>query len=522
MPEHNTLDGADQHSAKSTNFTGDPTAYTPTESGILVVRTDVTPNVLYRTTGTTLGAVTRVGAAEGTAATVDVDGVTTTTLPAGQDATVVVNNTGTINAATFDFDFSIPAGASSTTTTTVAFTQPAEAASVSASVASTSGFAANQIVFIDAGAGSYYQIESITDATTLSVTNLAGYGNVAAGQTIASGSNVVPGGRQGPAGTNGTNGTDGADGATGPQGPAGADGTNGTNGTNGVDGADGVSGFGLRFTYSTSTTSGPASGELRFNNAAPGSATAIYVSETDRNSNGLASTLNAISDGSTIQVLDENDATASYYFSLASQVDNGTDRTLTVTSLGGSGTLTGDLSLAFAPKGDVGSTGAVSSASALTLDEQASSPSTGVDEIALYNLLGLPKIRLESDGAILSPATLEVAQAFTAAQRSTPSAIAISSGAITIDASERNIYTLSLTENVTSISISNLSAGSTFDVHVTQDATGGRTVAGWPAAVVWPGGTAPTISSAANAADLISFQSPDGTSVKAVFSQDFS
>lgn len=522
MAEHNTLDGVNQHSAKSTNFTGDPTAYTPTESGILVTRTDVTPNVLYRTTGTSLGAVTRVGAVEGTAATVDVDGVTTTTLPAGQDATVVVNNTGTINAATFDFDFSIPAGASSTTTTTAAFTQPAEAASVSVSVASTSGFAANQIVFIDASTGSYYQIASITDATTLSLTNLAGYGNVAAGQAIASGSNVVPGGQQGPAGADGT---DGADGATGPQGPAGADGvdgTNGTNGTDGVDGADGVSGFGLRFTYSTNTASGAASGELRFNNAAPGSATEIYVSETDRNGNGLASMLDTISNGSTIQVLDENDATASYYFNLASQVDNGADRTLTVTSLGGSGTLAGDVSLAFAPKGDTGPTGSANSATALTLDEQASSPSTGVDEIALYNLLGLLKIRLESDGAILSPATLEVSQAFTAAQRSTPSAVTISSGAITIDASARNIYTLSLIENITSITISNLSTGSTFDLHVTQDATGGRTVSGWPASVVWPGGTAPTITSAANATDLISFQSPDGTSVKAVYSQDFS
>lgn len=39
------------------------------------------------------------------------------------------------------------------------------------------------------------------------------------------------------------------------------------------------------------------------------------------------------------------------------------------------------------------------------------------------------------------------------------------------------------------------------DVVIQQDATGGRTV-GWDALIRWPGGTAPTMSSAANALDL--------------------
>ncbi|MEO0533245.1 MAG: hypothetical protein AAF215_05195 [Cyanobacteria bacterium P01_A01_bin.123] len=121
----------------------------------------------------------------------------------------------------------------------------------------------------------------------------------------------------------------------------------------------------------------------------------------------------------------------------------------------------------------------------------------------------------------LSAAALNVAQAFTKGQRSAPVALSISSGVVAIDASASNIFTLSLTENVTSVTLSNLAAGTNFDLHITQDATGGRTVVGWAAAFKWPGGTAPTITSAANAEDFISFESADGTTVKGFYAQDF-
>ena len=53
-----------------------------------------------------------------------------------------------------------------------------------------------------------------------------------------------------------------------------------------------------------------------------------------------------------------------------------------------------------------------------------------------------------------------------------------------------------------------------------QDGTGSRT-ATWPAAVKWPGGTAPTLSTGANKIDIISFYF-DGTSYYGVDSLDFS
>lgn len=48
-----------------------------------------------------------------------------------------------------------------------------------------------------------------------------------------------------------------------------------------------------------------------------------------------------------------------------------------------------------------------------------------------------------------------------------------------------------------------------FSLILRQDATGGHAVT-WPASVDWPGGSAPTISTAANAVDVFSFLTVDG------------
>jgi hypothetical protein len=174
------------------------------------------------------------------------------------------------------------------------------------------------------------------------------------------------------------------------------------------------------------------------------------------------------------------------------------------------------------PTGNIGATGSVSAASALTLEEQATITSTAADEIDIVNVLGALKARLESDGDTLSFAFLELVQAFTKAQRVTPVALSISSGVVAINASLSNIYTLSLTANVTSVTINNLSAGTNFDLHITQDGTGGRTVAGWNSVFDWSGGTAPTITAAANAKDFISFESADGSTIKGFWAGNFS
>lgn len=78
----------------------------------------------------------------------------------------------------------------------------------------------------------------------------------------------------------------------------------------------------------------------------------------------------------------------------------------------------------------------------------------------------------------------------------------------TIDITAGTVQVLTLTGNCT-FTFPSASAGKSFILLLKQDATGGRT-ATWPAAVKWPGGTAPTITSTASKLDKFVFTS-DGT-----------
>lgn len=71
----------------------------------------------------------------------------------------------------------------------------------------------------------------------------------------------------------------------------------------------------------------------------------------------------------------------------------------------------------------------------------------------------------------------------------------------TIDWDDGNVQFVDMTGNVT-FTLSNPVSGNAYTLILKQDATGSRT-ATWPAAVQWPGGTAPTLSTAANSIDVI-------------------
>lgn len=72
--------------------------------------------------------------------------------------------------------------------------------------------------------------------------------------------------------------------------------------------------------------------------------------------------------------------------------------------------------------------------------------------------------------------------------------------ALTLDWANGDIQTCTATGNVT-FTLNNPVTGSVYIIKITQDATGSRTYT-WPAAVKWPGGTAPT-GSGANKTDII-------------------
>ncbi len=77
------------------------------------------------------------------------------------------------------------------------------------------------------------------------------------------------------------------------------------------------------------------------------------------------------------------------------------------------------------------------------------------------------------------------------------------SSAYTINLDNGNVFSLTLTGTVT-ISFSNVPASnaSSVTLFLIQDGTGSRTVV-WPGSVIWPGGTAPTLTTTASHVDMI-------------------
>ena len=100
-------------------------------------------------------------------------------------------------------------------------------------------------------------------------------------------------------------------------------------------------------------------------------------------------------------------------------------------------------------------------------------------------------------------AKTDVAQSFTAAQRGT--VVALTDGAtITPDFAAGNNFSVTLGGNRTLANPTNQTAGQSGVIVVTQDGTGGRTLAfgsNWK----FPGGTAPTLTTTAAAVDVIAY-----------------
>src|SRR5439155_278712 len=108
-------------------------------------------------------------------------------------------------------------------TTSANYTQPAVSATVSVTVGTTAWMAVGQYLYVNTGG--FYTVSSITNATTVVLSNRGYSGNAARTPVITSPKAVSPGGIQGATGPTGATGANGATGATG---------TTGTNGTNGA------------------------------------------------------------------------------------------------------------------------------------------------------------------------------------------------------------------------------------------------------------------------------------------------
>lgn len=87
--------------------------------------------------------------------------------------------------------------------------------------------------------------------------------------------------------------------------------------------------------------------------------------------------------------------------------------------------------------------------------------------------------------------------------QTTPAAVTFSATAMTVNCQLSNVFTTTFTANVTvAPTISNPQDGQTINWFITQDGTGGRTMT-WPSSFKWPTGSSSTLSTAANAEDLV-------------------
>ena len=92
----------------------------------------------------------------------------------------------------------------------------------------------------------------------------------------------------------------------------------------------------------------------------------------------------------------------------------------------------------------------------------------------------------------------------------TVSALGSGTGTRAINLANGNVVSATLAGNTT-FTFAGATAGAacSFGLYLTQDATGGRTVT-WPSSVRWSGGTEPTLSTGANAIDILVFETING------------
>jgi hypothetical protein len=125
----------------------------------------------------------------------------------------------------------------------------------------------------------------------------------------------------------------------------------------------------------------------------------------------------------------------------------------------------------------------------------------GVTQIVYCD--GTNVVGVSPSGEISGYAKLAVAQSFTKGQATT--VVALTDGAnIAVDADASNRFRVVLGGNRTLSNPTNARNGAIIEILVVQDASGSRTLS-YGSKFVFPGGTAPTLTTAANRADILTF-----------------
>lgn len=132
------------------------------------------------------------------------------------------------------------------------------------------------------------------------------------------------------------------------------------------------------------------------------------------------------------------------------------------------------------------------------------------------------EVGLAKNGVARSFQTLEDAQTITGVKTYNAAAIAEvttlsnASGTVAVDLSLSNNFSLTLNGTVTTIGApTNAVAGQSGSIFLVQDSTGSRTT-GWNNAWKFPGGTVPTLSTAANSVDRVDYICRGSSEIHAV------
>lgn len=126
---------------------------------------------------------------------------------------------------------------------------------------------------------------------------------------------------------------------------------------------------------------------------------------------------------------------------------------------------------------------------------------TDADALTGAELMHMEQSGNSRKGATGLFAILDMAGLFTKAQGVAPVALS-DAASIATDASLSNIFTVTLGGNRALANPTNLVAGKTYIWVITQDGTGSRTLA-FGSSFLFPGGSAPTLTTAAGSVDLI-------------------
>tara|TARA_A200000159_G_scaffold61730_1_gene57125 strand:- start:9 stop:509 length:501 start_codon:yes stop_codon:yes gene_type:complete len=159
-------------------------------------------------------------------------------------------------------------------------------------------------------------------------------------------------------------------------------------------------------------------------------------------------------------------------------------------------------------------------ADTLTYDNSGSDVDVTVQ--SLSTKLGSSDIGVTVQGYDADTAKTDVAQTYTAAQRGTITTLT-DGATITPDFAASNNFTLTLTATGRTLANpTNITAGQSGVIVINQDGTGSRTITTYGSYFKFAGGTDPTLSTGANALDVLSYYCVSSTVIVASLGAEFS